>query len=138
MATVLQFPGEPPRPPMPEGKAARARPLAVTHGRRGEYALADVARELKLSHFSVRSIIEKLRALAKHAAMPLPRTPRFVLGQPVLGPRAICRASRWDAGEIDAWIEGGPSGGAPAAPKPLPRPVADEMARRAEKLGQAA
>lgn len=113
------------RPPRP------APVLPATGGRRGEYAVGDLARELKIAHHSVRVVIEKLRALAKHDGMPLPVTPRIERGQPIHGPRAIYGKSRWDAGQIDAWLDGrGPA--APAAPVALP--IRQEMARRATQL----
>lgn len=105
--------------------------LPATGGRRGEYAIGDLARELSMLHFSRRTIIEHLRALAKKQGMPLPRTPRIVDGKPVTGPESIYAHSRWDAGEFDAWM-GGRTPGAPAAA--VPRPVREEMHRRAELI----
>jgi len=106
--------------------------MPVTGGRRSEYGLGDVARALKLDHFAeIRTIVEKLRALAKHSAMPLPVTPRIVKGEPITGPKMIYRHSRWDAGAIDAWIDGrGPS--APALG--VAPPVRIDMAKRAERM----
>jgi hypothetical protein len=133
MATLLHFP--PNRPPArpPEAPATTvASSVPATGGRRGEYALADVARPLGLLHRPVRSIVETLRVLARHEGMPLPRSPRIVKGKPLSGPRAICRASRWDAGEFDAWLDGR----GPAAPSvPLAPPVRLDMANRAAAIG---
>lgn len=143
MATLLDFPQSAPRGHVPNltvlkgGRTGPARettqPLPATGGRRGEYALADIARPLGLLHKSIRTIIDALRVLAKHDGMPLPRTPRIVSGKPVKGPNSICKDSRWDAGEIDAWLEGrGPVSPAPAL---LPPAIRKEMQLRAIALG---
>jgi hypothetical protein len=144
MGVVAQFPtiGRPPAIPNLHVSAraavaelAASEPLPATGGRRGEYALADVARPLGMLHLSIRTIIDNLRALAKHDGMPLPRTPRVIKGVPVSGVDMICKQSRWDAGEIDAWLDG--RGRGPAAPTPamLPTPLRQEMAARAVALG---
>lgn len=118
--------------------AAVATPLPSTGGRRGEYAIGDVARPLGLSHFAVRTIIDKLRVLAKHDGMPLPRTPRIVDHKPVTGPESIYCKSRWDAGEFDAWLDDRrPSGPAGALP-PVPQPVRDAMRARALQIANVA
>lgn len=139
MAEIVSFPGSalprfvPGNPAPPLAAAVMEQPLSLlpaTGGRRGEYALGDVARELKLSHLSIRSIIDHLRILARHDGMPLPTTPRTVGRLPVHGPACIWKQSRWDAGRFDAWLDGrndGPSSPAPA----LPPPVREEMKRRA-------
>ncbi|MCP3730408.1 hypothetical protein M9978_08200 [Sphingomonas sp. MG17] len=102
-------------------------PLERTGGKRGEYAIGDIARALKLTD-KPRTVIDKLRALARHDGMPLPITPRLERGRPIHGPRSIYARSRWDAGEIDAWLDGR----GPAAPaQPVARPIRDEMRARA-------
>lgn len=131
MPNVLEFPqpGGAVRPP--HRPIAPRVPLPTTAGKRGEYALADVARPLSMLHRPVRAIIDALRALHLHDGMPLPRTPRIVRGKPIHGAQMICRGSRWDAGEFDAWLEGrGPASPAPA----LAQPIRREMAARAAKL----
>lgn len=142
------------RPPLaPSGASVVAfRPnpaagLPTTAGRFGEYALGDIARVLRLSHFDPRTIIQKLRVLADQRGMPLPRTPRIVRGRTCAGPDSIYRRSRWDAGEFDAWIsdfdpDGGTRAARPAAkgegddarPRVAP-PIRQEMRRRAAALG---
>jgi hypothetical protein len=94
------------------------------------YCLADVAGPLGLGHFAIRTIIEKLRLLAEHDGMPLPRTPRFVDGRQLQGPFAIHAHSRWDAGEFDAWLHGRH----PGAPAVAANAVRFEMAQRAERM----
>ena len=142
MADVLRFPERvTPRtvpgnlaPPLAAAaKGVTFPPLPHTGGRRGEYALGDVARELSLSHLSIRVIIDHLRCLAEHDGMPLPTTPRVVQGRPVHGPACIWSKSRWDAARFDAWNEGrnGPVTPAPA----LPLPVRLEMQARAAAGG---
>jgi hypothetical protein len=112
--------------------------LPATGGRRGEYALGDVARDLSLSHFAVRSIIAKLRALAEHDGMPLPRTPRVVEGRAVTGPDSIYCRSRWDAGEFDAWLDSrSPSGPAAAGMPHLAPPIRAAMQQRALEIARA-
>lgn len=140
MAEIVSFPGTAfPRsvpgmqaPPL-AAAVTEQEPLSLlpkTGGRRGEYALGDVARELKLSHLSIRSIIDHLRILAKHDGMPLPTTPRTVGRLPVRGPACIWKQSRWDAGRFDAWLDD--RNGDPSTPAPsLPPPIRDEMKRRA-------
>lgn len=136
MATVIPFtahrsPRRHAAPLPPDTK-----PLPATAGRGGQYALADVARPLGLHHKSIRTIIDTLRALARHSGMPLPRTPRVVCGKPLAGPQVICKDSRWDAGEIDAWLDGrGPAGPAAAVAPCLPTPIRADMARRALQIG---
>lgn len=95
-----------------------------------QYALADVARPLGLSHFAIRTIIEKLRLNAEHDGMPLPRTPRYVSGRKIDGPCAIHAHSRWDAGEFDAWLYGRH----PGAPVAVVSALRAEMAQRAERM----
>jgi hypothetical protein len=139
MAEIVSFPGSvlprfvPGNPAPPLAAAVLEQPLSLlpaTGGRRGEYALGDVARELKLSHLSIRTIIDHLRILARHDGMPLPTTPRAVGQRPVHGPASIWKKSRWDAGRFDAWLDD--RGGDPSTPAPaLPQPVREEMKRRA-------
>lgn len=109
--------------------------LPSTGGRQGRYALGDVARALGMSHFARRTIIAKLRVLARHQHMPLPLTPRVVSGMPITGPAAIHADSRWDAAEFDAWHDGrGPAGPAGVAdPAPSPR-LRDTMKAAALRL----
>lgn len=99
-------------------------------GRTTGYTLADVARPLALSDFAIRTIIEKLRLLAEHDGMPLPRTPRFVDNRPIRGPRMIHANSRWDAGEFDAWLEGRH----PGAPAAVNDRLRAELAGRAQMM----
>lgn len=123
------------RPLPPKSRAVRPRDLPTTGGRRGEYALSDVARSLHLRHFEVRTIIAKLRQMAKDQRMPLPRTPRMVNGEEKRGPDSIYRHSRWDAGEFDAWLDSRHGGGGSAPTdsrlRPVPTPIRMEMAERA-------
>lgn len=123
-------------PPAGDAAAPAVTSLPRTGGRRGEYALGDVARELRLAHFrDVRTIITKLRILAKHDGMPLPVTPRIENGAPITGPNSIYRLSRWDAGEFDAWRDGrSPSG--PALAGGVPHPIRVAMAARAQELAR--
>lgn len=133
MATVYDFPVGAASTPLPPA-IAPARPLPVLSGRRGEYGLGDVARALSLLDYSPARIIEKLRALALHSGMPLPRNPRIVKGVPVRGARSIHRRSKWDAGAFDAWLDGrGPTGAAMAAP-PVPAAVRAAMRDAALRL----
>lgn len=78
--------------------------LPVTGGRRGDYALGDVARHLRIEMLTRASIIARLRLLAVGEQMPLPRNPRQWGKVIVSGPSSICAASIWDAGEFDAWL----------------------------------
>jgi hypothetical protein len=122
------------RPAIRHARASAPR-LEATGGKRGEYAVGDLARALKLAHLSSRTVIDKLRALAKHDGMPLPCTPRIECGMPIHGPRSIYGKSRWDAGEVDAWLDGR----GPAAPaQPVARPIREQMRLRAASLGAGA
>lgn len=135
MSNVLPFSAAP--PPRPQA-AAPAAPspasalLPATGGRRGTYAIGDLARELRLPPGrSVRGVIDTLRQLARTSGMPLPRTPRIVGARELRGPAAICKASLWDAGEVDAWLDGrGPA--APAAP--VPPAIRADLAARAARI----
>jgi len=125
--------------PRAHGVGAASLPLAgslpQTGGRQGRYALGDVARALGMAHFSRRTIIDRLRMLAQHQAMPLPLTPRMVGRVPVTGPRAIHVNSRWDAAEFDAWHDGrGPAGPGAAGAMPSPSALRDTMKARALRL----
>lgn len=129
MATVIAFPLEaaPPPPPDPAPLFARS-----------EYDLADVARRVSLLHFTERTIVGKLRILAAKHGLPLPRTPRIVNGEVIAGVASIHSKSRWNAGEVDAWLDGrGPA--APAAPAPRIAPaLVIDMQHRAAALAQGA
>jgi hypothetical protein len=107
--------------------------LPLLGGRRGEYAVGDIARALSLRYRETRRIIAALRALAANSGMPLPRNPRLLHGREVRGPAAIHKASIWDAGEFDAWIDGRTSPPGAGTPRVAP-PVRAEMARRAAEL----
>lgn len=141
MGNIAQFPAlnrqPPPRLALRGGVTGRPREVAAlpaTGGKRGEYALADVARPLGLLDRAPRTIIATLRQLAKHDGMPLPRTPRFVAGAMITGPDTIVKSSKWDAGEFDAWLDGrGPVSPAPA----VPTPIREEMRLRAVQIGAA-
>jgi hypothetical protein len=133
-AVFLDHPAGDVSPPQTASPALPS--LPVTGGRRGEYAIGDLARELRLTHYRERRrIIDALRALARHKGMPLPRTPRVHAGKVVDGPGSIHLHSRWDAGEIDAWLDGRTTpGGAGALRIELPPPLRAEMARRAQEI----
>lgn len=136
MATLYNFPGsarQTPPHPVPAPVREPAANLPATGGRGGEYALADIARPLGLLHRPIRTIIDTLRALAKHDGMPLPRTPRVERDKVIKGPNSIVKASRWDAGLFDAWLDGrGPQSPAPAM---VPTPIREEMQARARAIG---
>lgn len=107
--------------------------LPVMHGRRGAYAIGDVAQQLRISHLDVRTIIDKLRLLAAHDGMPLPDNPRTWGREIVNGPQSICRASLWDAGRFDAWLDNRhpPS---PAAAAIAAGQLRDQLAANARNL----
>ena len=112
------------------------RALPATGGRRGEYALADVARPLNMLHLARRTLIAHLRALARHEGMPLPKNPRVVRGETKRGPECIWKESRWDAGEFDAWLNG--RGPAPVAAAPAPDALRAHLAANAARLARGA
>jgi hypothetical protein len=99
MASVYQLPiGDPP------GENGRAR-LPVTHGRRGDYALGDVARKLRIADRSIPTILATLRDLHEQERMPLPLNPRRFKGTIQRGAASIHKGSLWDAGRFDRWLE---------------------------------
>ena len=102
------------------------------------YGLADVARALYLSDLPIRAIIEKLRLLAAHDDMPLPRNPRFFAGRPINGPQSIHARSLWDAGEYDAWLNGRHPGAPAADLAQLPGSLREELRARAQQIAGAA
>lgn len=130
--TIIAFPRAPAPPPRAATVPGHRSPCAAA--RRTQYTPADLAAALHLGHFSTRTIIAKLRILAETQGLPLPRTPRIVAGRAVTGPESIHLHSRWDAGEVDAWLAGGdpPPAGAALAP---PQPLLDEIGRRAAAIG---
>jgi hypothetical protein len=145
LSTILRFPvGASVAPPSPAPRAAATASRAELKlaQRRGEYAVGDVARRLRISHLSPRRVIETLRVLARHDNMPMPETPRLWRGRPVSGPRAIFANSRWESGRFDAWLDGRDPGPATAAPAPAAGaqpartapPVRDMMRERARQL----
>lgn len=108
------------------------------HARRATYAVADVARRLHLNHHrTLRTVITKLRTLAAHDGMPLPRNPRIYDDVVIRGPRSICSTSLWDAGEFDAWLADRhpPS---PALAMVDQRAIRTDLAARAASLAGAA
>lgn len=113
-----------------------------TGGRRGQYGIADLARLLMFPDWTIRTVIEKLRTLARVEGMPLPETPRIVAGKELKGPDAIQYHSRWDAALWDAWhllrkrTGSGhlPAGASMPAPT-VPPPVRASMAQAAERIG---
>ncbi|GGO94942.1 hypothetical protein [Stakelama pacifica] len=123
-------------PPVPCRSVPSARSLPSSGGRGGEYGLGDVARPLGLAHFEIRTIIDALRVEAAHNGMPLPKTPRHEKGKPITGPRAIVRKSRWDAGEMDAWLESRQRGQSSLPPPGVSQSTREEMARRAAGMGR--
>lgn len=68
----------------------------------------EVAVELCLDWYARDAqIIDKLRALHRHQAMPLPENPRFVKGVPCKGADNICAHSIWSRRKFMAWRERG-------------------------------
>lgn len=83
------------------GEAVRSRPH-----RSCEADLCFVARRLGWLDRPRRTIIVKLRHLAEHNHFPLPKTPRFIKGARVTGPRSIDAFSIWDRDSVERWLEG--------------------------------
>ncbi len=131
MATIIDFPA--PRlaalPAAPEPAAT----LPSTSGRRCEYAVGDLARMMGIAHFAPRTIIDLLRAKARHDGMPLPKTPRVWGGKLVSGPQAIWLHSRWDAELFDGWQAAG-DGDNPCPPASAA--LRADLARRAERIAE--
>ena len=74
---------------------------------RDRMSFAEVAVALCLdTHPRNAQIIEKLRALHKYQAMPLPENPRFKSGVPCKGADNICAASFWSRRKFMAWQDG--------------------------------
>jgi hypothetical protein len=123
----------------PEAAAPAVR-LAMHHR---NMALREVVADLGFQHHTTRTAIEKLRALARHSGMPLPRNPRVVHGVPVAGADNISARSIWDRGEFLAWRDFHRNGGMPAAATPpaIPRhqhnQLRDRLANRARAGGAA-
>jgi hypothetical protein len=138
MSIVLPFtaPHQSPRatPALSPADAA-PRPQLAVHFR--NMPLREVVAELGFQHHTTRTAIEKLRALARHSGMPLPRNPRMVHGVPVAGADNICARSIWDRGEFLAWRDFHRTGSmsAVATPPTVARhqhgQLRDRLARRA-------
>ena len=119
MGDILAFPAPAADSSAPPRRSAPAA-FAFQGGRRGTYALGDIARALGLLDYTTKTGIGKLRILARERGMPLPLNPRIVAGRVAEGPSAIHARSRWDASAFDAWLDGrGPN--APAATPAAPR-----------------
>ena len=132
MGNILAFPSPSraasPVAPAASGALALTRP-AINVAARRYMDLAEVARRLCMEDCARRTLIDRLRGLHDHAGMPLPRNPRFVGGRPAAGAQAIHAGSRWDRGEMLAWLDNG-DGGTGAAFVPCdPAPAADAATR---------
>ncbi len=101
------------------------------------YDLAAMALLMGWHDVTARTVVQRLRQLARHDALPLPCTQRLRGGRRCHDASAIVADSQWDAQAVDAWHHGGPSPGAPAALPPLPLGTREAMARRAAQLLQA-
>lgn len=123
----------PPAPPAPPAGRAPRRAFATWR----DMALADVIAELGLGAYATRTAIDKLRALAVHSGMPLPRNPRTTGGVPATGADNICARSIWDRGEWLAWRDFHRSG-TNAIGKAPPAPSEREQARLRERLANRA
>jgi hypothetical protein len=66
-------------------------------------SFGEMTRELGYDKHGQRTQINKLRALADHAGMPLPKNPRISHGRPAVGSANIVTASLWDRGTFLAW-----------------------------------
>lgn len=141
MGSVMPFPA--PRRAIPALSLVASNPglpplrdpraLPATGGRRGKYALGDLARPLGLLDRPVRHIVDTLRALHRHEGLPLPHSPRIVNGRPLAGADTICKAALWDAGEVDAWLDHR-NPPPPAVAAARTHALRARLARRAEAL----
>jgi len=122
-----------PAPPAPPAGAAPRRPFAAWR----DMGLADVIAELGLGNYATRTAIDKLRALAVHSGMPLPRNPRLQRGVPATGADNICARSIWDRGEWLAWRDFHRTGSNAIGNAP-PAPSEREQARLRERLANRA
>lgn len=125
--------------PFPPAAAPVARParfIPPAHGGR-RYALRDMARKLAFENLDQRTLIAKLRLLARVDGMPLPLNPRTWGTQVFRDHRAICSQSQWDAGQVDYWLERpGPSAPATSAIPPIPPHARQDMRERALLIAQ--
>lgn len=106
------------------GQSRRAQLLPVTAGRRGDYALGDVARRLRIENLTTATIIQHLRLLHDQERMPAPSNHRRYAGRILRGAAAIHKGSLWDAARFDQWLE------RRVAPTEAERAAASEALRR--------
>lgn len=133
-ATILSFSTKagthrtvPPNAPAPA-------PAPAFMPRPAVYSIADMARLLSIPG-KPRTVISTLRRLAHDAQLPLPRNPRYHGGQLQRGPAAIGARSIWDAGAVEYWLSGPPTG--PAAAPATGRPsnsLRGQVSARAAQL----
>lgn len=124
-----------------EDAVRRLRPPAMGHRsdlkipRSRDLDLIAVARKLRLSHHSRRTIISKLRDLVTGSGFPLPRNPRLVKGQMMEGASAIYAGSLWDRDDVEIWQDGRDPPPAAAARAGAGREaVRSQLAARAQAL----
>ncbi len=136
MGTLIAFPLAPRSvafDPLGAGAArgipapAPALPPAVPLARASLWTVMDLAHRLALDRHTPRVVIEKLRALAAHAGLPMPVNPRIIGGRPATGTARICAASLWDKGQVLAWLDNG--GTTPAAHPPVTEPERKQRTR---------
>lgn len=98
------------------------------------YDLAAMAQLLGWDDVQPRTVIQRLRALARRDGLPLPCTARARNGRRCTGADAICASSQWDAQLVDAWHHN-PGPAAPAAGlPPVPPAARAAMAGRARAI----
>lgn len=71
-----------------------------------EIDLVGIARRLRIVHRPKRAIIAIVRLMIDKRGFPLPRTPRFIKGEPVTGSQAVHAGSIWDRDLVDLWFDG--------------------------------
>jgi hypothetical protein len=117
-------------------------PHAGGAGYRMQYGFADMVRMLGMGSMETRAAIRLMRHLVRLDGLPAPLTPRIVVSTVLKGGDAICKQSRWDAGQVDWWLrQHGPQCGAAqparamASVPPAPPAIRERMRLVAQQLG---
>lgn len=102
-AQIVAFPAShtPPAPPPDRPELGTA--LSFHSDR--DIRMMEIAARLGIAHQTRQTIVQKLRNLANHHGLPLPRSIRFWKGQATTGPKSIHANSIWDRYPVDCWFD---------------------------------
>jgi hypothetical protein len=104
-AEIFQFPKGSGSAMVPPGMPAEPPALRQLERSNSEIGLAGVAKMLGLAQRPPRAIIATVRLMIDTRGFPMPKTPRFVKGEPKLGSAAVHSESVWNRDQVEIWID---------------------------------